>query len=255
MKSYNELFEEILKKDIDFDKLEKLMRDIVVNKLIENTNIEKGVVKPTETTQIIIKDSIRELVKSIEYKNMVNSFSEDIAKIGGQKIEEFKGNGLNVSGLGLKTILDEYMSYLNEQGLNERFNQPLRKVIWDNIQLGETLRGVEKKLTESIGGSVSKYVVNMGRTASSTYNNAIDTAITDKYKDRIKGFNMVGTLIETSSEQCRLAVKMGRKLTIDQWKEVIQVANENGADIGTPYDLPKTLLHFGCRHEFIPYTN
>jgi hypothetical protein len=65
---------------------------------------------------------------------------------------------------------------------------------------------------------------------------------------------MTGSLIETSSPQCRYAVnELNRRITEDNWPELKKIAEKHGLIDGTTLEsLPLNLLHWGCKHGFYP---
>jgi hypothetical protein len=161
----------------------------------------------------------------------------------------------------LNMAINEYLSSMDEFGLNTNFNQPMRKLIMDSIRLGKPLSELTKSMNELIKGQgkniglFEKYATNNVRNASTAYSSIIDQKLTDKYEDRITGYLVVGTDIETSTEQCKKCVELGRRISIKTMRDVIiPIAIDSGVDISKDdvYKLPTIKLHWGCRREFIP---
>jgi hypothetical protein len=157
-----------------------------------------------------------------------------------------------------KLAISEHLSYLEENGLNAKFNQPLRQLIYSNINTGISQAGLEDKLKAYItgdndqSGKLSSYVKQVAIQGADAYTSIIDQKITDKYIEKITGFIVSGSLIETSSPQCQYCVReLNRTITKDDWDEVVKRAV--GLIDGTTFEnLPTNKLHWGCRHTFTP---
>jgi protein-disulfide isomerase len=117
---------------------------------------------------------------------------------------------------------------------------------------------LENKLKEYISGGndksgkLSRYVKQVAIQGADAYTSILDQKITDKYYDKITGYIVTGSLIETSSPQCKYCVKdLNRLITKDDFEEIKK--RSVGLIDGTTFkNLPTLKLHFGCRHTFTP---
>jgi hypothetical protein len=102
---------------------------------------------------------------------------------------------------------------------------------------------------------MSSHVNQIAQSAADSYSKVIDQTVWDKYQDKITHIRVVGSLIETSSPQCRKAVEqyereipVGKEL--DAW---IEFAIKNGGSEDLTVDtLPTLGGHYACRHQWIP---
>lgn len=256
MINFAEYFDEYSDK-LDWKELEKVLISSLSQEIEANTNRIGNKLEATETTQTIVKKSLKSFYSSKAYKNSLLKLVAEIDKKTSQSIGEYNKIGLKINK-PLTLALDEHLSGLNESGLNERFNQPLRRLIFDNIRRGIGQRELESNLSKYLKDDktgLQRYGKNMAVQAASAYSNTLDQAIVNKYKADIKGFAIIGSLIETSSPQCRKHVELGRKLSIATIKKkVLPLAIEEGAKDSDfdVYNLPNELWHYGCRHRFVP---
>lgn len=256
MINFAEYFDDYSDK-IDWKSIESSLASAIMEELDKNTNRIAGKIIPTDTTQSIVKKALKQFYSSKQYKSSLLKLVQNIGKKGGDYIGEYGKYNLRVNK-PLSLAIDEHLSGLNESGLNERFNQPLRRIVLDNIRRGlgqnDIYKNLESYLKDDKTG-FKKYGKNMAIQGASAYASIIDQSITDKYASEVKGFSIVGSLIETSEPQCRHHVKLGRKLSITQIKkEVLPLAIETGAK-DKNFDilkLPTEKWHRGCRHQFIP---
>jgi hypothetical protein len=186
----------------------------------------------------------------------------NVKTIGENKLDLYNKEGLKIEKSAVspsqKLAISEHLSYLEENGLNAKFNQPLRQLIYSNINTGISQAGLEDKLKAYItgdndqSGKLSSYVKQVAIQGADAYTSIIDQKITDKYIEKITGFIVSGSLIETSSPQCQYCVReLNRTITKDDWDEVVKRAV--GLIDGTTFEnLPTNKLHWGCRHTFTP---
>ena len=121
--------------------------------------------------------------------------------------------------------INEYLDRMNEFGLNTKFNQTIRELIYNNIRLGNSLSDINKIIDKNIAGKdkalFKKYYTQNTQIARTAYSSIINQEIVNKNKSRIKGFTITGTLIDNSSPQCKKFVELGRSLTIETIKKEI----------------------------------
>jgi hypothetical protein len=212
----------------------------------------------------IISDSIRALYETNQYKNSLASLLSDVQGLGISKVGVYAGDGLEVAISDLSeaqsVAYDSLLDSLNESGLNQKFNQPIRQLIYQNVRDGASQTALEKSirayvLTEKGAKSeLYKYINSVSIQSADAYSSAIDQEVYTRYKTRVTHIRVVGSLIETSSRQCRRAVLVyDREIPIDKLDEWIAYAKENGANSSLNKDnLSSLKAHYGCRHQFVP---
>lgn len=240
------------------NKLNALLLQYINLEVEDSIEIRKNLIQESEDTQGIVKKAIKKFYNSKEYqtalinlvKNVNNSVDNRIDYLN-KNVAEIQNKEVNPA---IKKALNYHLSFLNEQGLNEKFNQPLRKIIYERINKGSSLKQLKQSLKDNLDtNSFTKYSKNLITQASSAYDGIVNQTIVDKYKSRVKGFMMVGTLIETSSDACNRFVELNRKLTLKQIEEEIIPLTKEWID--DPLDMAKVKCHYACRHSFIPILN
>jgi len=210
----------------------------------------------------IITKSVKSFTNSNQYRNSIAVLLRNIKTESENKVNLYKQEGFKIKTTELNKpqllAIDSYIDNLNTTGLNSELNQPLRRLIYDNIKRGSSQRQIENAIKDSlkfgeIDSKFSKYVKNSAINVADAYTSIVDQNIVDNYKDEIKGYRIVGTIIDNSSKQCRMALRSMKGFIsfkeIDQW---IKIAKENGGDKGLDrWNLPTRKSHFGCRHQFI----
>lgn len=247
-------------KNEDLKAFDKFLYSILVKKISENIDVRQGRMELTDTTDSIVKKSIKELYRSKKYQGALEKYLTNIKDLSSNKIKLYGDKGFSVAASEInpfqKIAIEEHLSYLNENGLNSKFNQPLRKIIYSSVYAGKSQSELfnELKSYVSENNNLGRYIKNVAIQGADAYTSIIDQKITDKYVDRVKGYMMVGTLIETSSPQCKFCVKeLKRKITKENFDQVYRIAAQNGLIEGTEFkDLPTNKLHWGCRHQFTP---
>lgn len=241
-------------------KLESLLMKILIQNLSENVNTNNGKIQLSDTTDTIVKKSLKKFYNTKEYSESIIRYLTKIEDVSKLKLEIYRKKGLFINASEInphqRLAIDEHLSYLNENGLNTRFNQPLRKIIYSNIYAGRSQNDLETQLKNYVTEkeTLTKYIKQTAIQGADAYTAIIDQKITDKYIDRITGYTIVGSLIETSSPQCRYCVeKLKRKIKKDDWRTIKEIADQNGLIKGTEFkNLPTNKLHHGCRHTFTP---
>ncbi|MCQ4139232.1 hypothetical protein [Chryseobacterium sp. EO14] len=237
-----------------------LLLDILMESILENVNIVNKKLQLSDTTDVIVKKSLKRFFSAKSYKNSIADFLINIDEVSNLKLKYYKKNGLIINksdyGANQRIAIDEHLSYLNENGLNNRFNQPLRRIIYSNIYAGKSQNELETELKTFVSKkeTLSRYIKQAAIQGADAYTAVIDQKITDKYIDKITGYTMVGSLIETSSPQCKFCVeKLKRKIKKEDWNSIKAIATGNGLIEGTDFkNLPTNKLHWGCRHQFTP---
>lgn len=169
-------------------------------------------------------------------------------------------NGIKVPAFEIakNIVIDETVDKMLNNGLNQKFVQPLRNLIYQNVTGGLSLKDARTQIKEFISGGqdtsgkLGQYIEQTAIQAVDAYSGAINTKLLETFD--YDGQLITGSLIDNSSPQCRYAIeKLGGKITRENWKEVKKIGDKNGLLEGTTFDnLPANKLHWGCRHSFFP---
>lgn len=158
-----------------------------------------------------------------------------------------------------KIVIDETINQFLDNGLNQNFVQPLRELIYQNVTTGLSLSDAKTQLKEYIAGGkdvtgkLGRYLEQTAIQAVDTYEGIINNKLLNEFE--YDGLLMTGSLIDTSSPQCRFAInELHGRITPENWKEVVAHVGKNAPLIdGTTFNnLPIQRLHYGCRHSFYP---
>jgi hypothetical protein len=248
--------------DKEIKQLEALLNSILQSNVIDGTNRIGNKLELSKPTDEIVKKSLKEFYNSKQYKNSVAKYLINVRNLSDVKEKLYSKDGMTIDKASIsesqKLAISEHLAYLEESGLNASFNQPLRQLIYSNIGQGISQSGLENKLKEYISGGndksgkLSRYVKQVAINGADAYTSILDQKITDKYYDKITGYIVTGSLIETSSPQCKYCVKdLNRLITKDDFEEIKK--RSVGLIEGTTFkNLPTLKLHFGCRHTFTP---
>lgn len=239
-----------------FDNMTELLVSLALKELTKSVDIKGGKIQPTDLTQSIVKKSIRSFYNSNQYRNSLSRYLKNIQDYDREKQAMYGKQNMSVSNItnAQQIAITEYIGYLNEAGINERFNQPLRKAISQNIRLGKSLSEIKDELSKFAEFKTNKsYFTQTAQQGADAYASIIDQKIMEKYRTKIKGLRIVGSIIETSSPQCVEAVEMGRDLTIEQWEKLLKKYKKQIIEGTTVENLATNKLHIGCRHQFTPY--
>jgi hypothetical protein len=262
-------FEQIIKKiesggSIDYRRFEKdflreLLQELDKSLVVQNGNI----VSTTKSSGRIVTDAIKNFYQTSAYKDSIMKLLRNIGTVGDAKMQVYKDTDMIIEKAAItpaqSVVVNEFLDELDSNGLNTRFNQTYRQLIYDSIRTNASQRDLELKLKDMVQSGKSparmaNYIKNVAVQTADAYSSIIDKEIYSEYKDKVTHYRMVGSLIETSSPQCRYVVEQfNREVPIDRLDEVFDVARENGLIDGTTAEnLPVNKLHWGCRHQFIP---
>lgn len=247
----------------DLSDFEKKLLEGILSKVSENISTTGGrITGLQDTAGSIISKSIKEFVKTAEYDRLVSSFLKDVGKISEQKFSVYKDQDLKIPKVEVtntqRIVINEYLDALNADGLNSRFNQSLRTLIYDNIRTGATQKELEASLRKSIlsgkaPSELGKYVKQVSVQAADAYSKVVDQEVYNRYKSKITGFNIIGSLIETSSAQCKEAVKdYDRYLTVQEMKDLLKKYEGKTIENTTIENVSSRGLHWNCRHAIVP---
>lgn len=261
--NHQDIVKAINKAGDDFSDFEKELLTGIYSQIEKSLETRGGKIVGIEgSAGGAITKAIRDFTKTEVYKTTISDFLKNVGKISDDKLSVYKDQGFNIPKTDItqtqRIVISEYLDALNEDGLNSRFNQALRTLIYDNIRLGVSQNELEKTLRQSIvsgkePSELGKYIKQTSVQAADAYSKVIDNQVFIKYKNRITGFNIIGSLIETSSEQCKEAVeKYDRYLTINEMRELLK-KYEGKTIKGTTVDnVAARGLHFACRHSIVP---
>jgi hypothetical protein len=103
-------------------------------------------------------------------------------------------------------------------------------------------------------GKLGQYLEMTAEQGTDSYTGAINARIMQVFK--VDTYIMSGSLIKTSSPQCRYCInELGGLIDRADWPEIKKIAVDNGLIEGTTFDnLAFNKLHWKCRHEFTPAT-
>jgi hypothetical protein len=198
-----------------------------------------------------------------DYQGAVGQYLKNLKPISdliAQFQSEDQGLELQKANLGSiqEAVVAEIINAYSENGLNPGFVQPLRQLLFSNITAGtsktEALPMLQSYVVsgQDTTGKLSRYLEQTTQQATDSYEGAINTRIMQVFK--IDTLIMSGSLIKTSSPQCRFGInELGGLIDRENWPELRDIAVENGLIEGTTFDnLSFNRLHWGCRHTFTP---
>lgn len=199
-----------------------------------------------------------------DYKGAVSQYLKNFKSISNLMEEFQKSNGVKVNqariGAAQELVVAEVINRYSDNGLNEGFVQPLRELLFNNISGGLNKKEAMSQLREFIAGGrdstgkLHRYIEQTAQQGVDSYTGATNVRIMQTFK--IDTYIMSGSLIKTSSPQCRYAInKLNGLIDRKDWPKVKEIAEDNGLIEGTTFEnLPINKLHWGCRHEFTPIT-
>jgi hypothetical protein len=201
------------------------------------------------------------LAELSDYKGAVGQFLKNFKDMGTLMNDFHKANGLDVKAARLgavqELVVGEIVNQYSENGLNPGFVQPLRELLFDNITGGLNKKEAMVKIREYIAsgkdttGKLGRYIEQTAQQGVDSYTGAINTRIMQTFS--VGTFIMSGSLIATSSKQCRYCIeKLGGILDRKDWPKIKEVAGKELIKGTTFENLPINKLHWGCRHEFTP---
>lgn len=202
------------------------------------------------------------LQKEPKFTGPVSSFVKRLYNIS-DAIVDFQKNVNDVKVPALTTekkiVIDETIDKMLDNGLNQKFVQPLRDLIYQNVTSGLSLSEARENLkqyilgSKDVSGKLGQYLEQTATQSVDAYSGIINKKLLEEFD--YDGLLITGSLIDNSSPQCRYAIeKLNGKITRENWKEVEAIGKKQSGWIeGTTFDnLPLNLLHYGCRHSFYP---
>lgn len=204
------------------------------------------------------------LTELSDYKGTVGQYLKNFKSMGQLMADFHRANGLNVKTANLgavqEIVVNEIINRYSENGLNPGFVQPLRELLFNNVTGGLNKKQAMAQLRDYIAsgkdatGKLGQYLEQTAQQGVDSYSGAVNTRIVQTFK--IDTYLMSGSLIATSSPQCRWAIeKLGGIIDKKDWPALKAKAEKNGLAEGTNFEnLAINKLHWGCRHEFTAIT-
>jgi hypothetical protein len=256
----------------DIAGLEKKVIDGSFNWLVDNLDIKKGRVQVPENLGAQMNDFVNSVMslitKNRSYQSTFTDYLTDLGGIG-RAIKDFQigVNGIDWEKAGVKEVQKAVVTATVESfegsGLNAGFAQPLKDLMLRNVLGGFSTKDARNQLTEYIAsgkdhtGKLARYLEQTAMQGVTAYEGAVSVKLAQTFT--YTGFIMAGSLIDTSSPQCRKALDESDNgyLSNDQMEKVIEYAKTLPSDGGlmegtTLENLPINRLHWGCRHSFTP---
>lgn len=236
---------------------------------IDSTLSTEGgnLVASSKTVEILneFDEGYRRVLNEISsYRGAVSSFVRELPKLGAA-IKQYQINNnqvvwarANISATE-DVVVNEIIKAYTDNGLNAEFVQPVRDMLYQNIVAGTNVGEAKQSLKDFIkggkdkSGKLNRYLTQTSQQAVDSYTGAINKKLMDTFN--YPYLIMSGSLIASSSKQCRFAIReLDGLITQEEFEKTIKpIAEKNGLIDGTNFkNLPFNKLHWGCRHEFTP---
>lgn len=252
----------------DLPSIEKMAYQLATEFVDNNLDTKDGKIVANENALRALNkfadDYLGAFTKQQIYTGAVGGYLKNFKSIGDlmQEYQRSFGRDLKPARLGAvqEIVVAEIVNRYSENGLNPGFVQPLREILFNNITGGMNKTEAMNQLRDYIEsgkdrtGKLHRYIEQTAQQGVDSYTGAVNTRIMQTFK--INTYIMSGSLIATSSKQCRHAIeKMGGIIDRKDWPKLKAIAEKDGLIEGTTFDnLPINKLHWGCRHEFTPVT-
>lgn len=251
--------------DVDTDALESAAYPVVIESLHDNFDFVGGSIQVgvnfTRQLNAFVNQIGAVLKIAPKFIGAVSTFVKRIPQIK-DAIDDFQAaQGITVpaESAAAKLIELEFKEAVLREGLNQHFVQPLRDLIYRDSLSGLTMKEAQGLIKDYVrsgadrSGKLKSYVQQTAQQAVDAYSGVISMKLMNEFK--YDGFLMTGSLIDTSSPQCRYVVEeLGGTITRKDWPTVKKIAKNHGLIEGTNFNnLPVNQLHWSCRHSFYPY--
>lgn len=252
----------------DMPSIEASAYDLLTKWIDDALEIKQGMfVGGADTTDILNSfpdEYVNELMKVEGYQGSVTKYLKELNTTG-ELIKEFQtAQGFDLTKVNIgdaqKLVVNEIVDAYTANGLNDHFAQPLRDLLYQNVAGGTRVQDAKAYLKDYVtggkdgSGKLDRYLTQTAQQGVDSYTGAINKKLMDAF--HYNGLIISGSLIKTSSPQCRFAVTAFPKgeFTKEQYEyEIMPIALLNGLIAGTTFEsLPFNRLHWGCRHEFTP---
>lgn len=247
--------------------IERQSYDLLLDWIDASLDTQAGKFVATPQTTDILNDFTASYLKVMQdlsdYKGSVSRYIKNLKDFD-TLVKDFQKtfNHIDLRRANItadtELVVNEIVNMYLDNGLNVNFVQPLRDILFQNISAGNGVRQSKAQLKEFIrggrdtSGKLDKYLTQTAQQGVDSYTGAINKKLMDKFE--FTHLIMSGSLIKTSSPQCRHVVNdLGGIISRKDWPKVRKIALNNGLIEGTTFDnLPFNKLHWGCRHEFTP---
>lgn len=248
--------------------IERLAYEALIDWLAESMTVNDGMLEASDKTVDMLNgfDTLYlETLNNIrQYRGAVTQFVQDVTKLS-DAMREFQesANKIDWAAANIaptqKLVVSEILNAYQATGLNAEFVQPLRDLIYQNVAGGASLKDLREQLKAYVisgkdkSGKLARYVQSTAQQAADSYTGAINKKLMDTFE--YPYVVMSGSLIATSSPQCRKAISEHAGVFDKKYFETTlkPIAEKNGLMNGTTFqNLPFNKLHWGCRHEFTP---
>ncbi len=245
---------------------EGALNSIVFDALETSFDITSGVIKVgvnfIRQLNVFVNTIAAALRIEPKFTGAVSEFVKRIPEVK-DAIDQFQSSqGINLppENLAAKLIEEQFKEELLRRGLNKNFIQPLRDLIYrDALSGGLTLKDAKASIRDYVGsgqdksGKLHRYVQQTAQQAVDAYSGIVSMNLMEKFK--YDGLLMTGSLIDTSTPQCRYAInQLGGIITRKDIPKLEKIGKNYGWIEGTNFDnLPVNQLHWGCRHSFYPF--
>lgn len=247
------------------DQMSSAAYDILIQSIENNFDFKQGkaqmgadFVKQLNKLTVEVLDLLQ---TEERFTGPIGSFVKNLQPIS-DAISEFQKeiNGVTVPDYvtAKKIVIGEIIDQLTNNGLNQGFVQPLRDLIYQNFTSGLSLTDAKQQIRDyikggnDVTGKLERYVEQTAQQAVDSYSGIINKKLLEQFN--YDGLIFTGTLIETSSPQCRYVVnELDRRITPENWPDLKDLAEKHGLIDGTTFEnLPLNLLHWNCRHGYYP---
>lgn len=246
--------------------IERQAYDLLLDWIDDNLDTRNGSFVPNDRAVVALNnfsDVYTEILTELgDYKGSVGRYLKNFKDLK-TTIEDFhKSQGMNMKRANLgsvqEIVINEIINQYSENGLNSNFVQPLRQLLYENVVNGLSKKEALGKVKEYIqggkdaSGKLHRYLEQTAQHGVDSYEGAINTRIMKTFD--LETLIMSGSLIDTSSPQCKYAVNtLDAIIDRKDWPKLKSIAEKNGLIEGTTFDnLPFNKLHWGCRHSFTP---
>jgi hypothetical protein len=249
-----------------YDDMGKVSSDMFINQIESIFDIKAGQIEAgkdfIKQLNKLTVDVLDLLQKEPKFTGPVSNFIKRLYPISGAITEFQKSvNDIKVPGLSVekKIVIDETIDKMLDNGLNQKFVQPLRDLVYRNVTGGLSLSEAKAQIKEYIQGGndttgkLGQYLEQTAIQSVDMYSGIINKKLQEEFD--YDGLLMTGSLIDNSSPQCRFAIeKLNGKITKENWSQVEAIGKKQSGWIdGTTFDnVALNKLHWGCRHNFFP---
>lgn len=254
--------------DARFQKrLLKIEREILagVEKYMDKFGRSGGKFNPKERPFSLIngiKKEIGRIIANSDYPSAVDDYLVSFDKISQNVVAIQKNiNGIRVEASLYndlqKALVESVKDDLLDAGVNAKFADPIKKILFNQINTGADIGETKKLLDIMITGGdkdgvLSRYAGQVARDAAQQYEGHINQVIKNEFG--LKAIAYVGSIVTDSRKQCRHWVDMGIIKDEDLQKE-IDWAYANGSGM-IPGTTPENFIinrgGYNCRHTAYP---